>query len=135
MAATQVAARAFQRSTRQSPYKMRLVVDEIRGKMVNEALAYLPLAWVGDHYLDSYTTETRVTSRPPSIQANQCLRLPYSESQSRSASSWRGTQPCCASSRQIKDADGTPEQHASPAARLHSAVLPACRRVHQERMF
>jgi large subunit ribosomal protein L22 len=41
MAATQVAARAFQRSTRQSPYKMRLVVDEIRGKMVNEALAYL----------------------------------------------------------------------------------------------
>ena len=34
-------ARATQRSTRQSPYKMRLVIDEIRGKMVNEALAYL----------------------------------------------------------------------------------------------
>ena len=34
-------ARATQRSTRQSPYKMRLVIDEIRGKGVNEALAYL----------------------------------------------------------------------------------------------
>jgi large subunit ribosomal protein L22 len=37
----QATARAFQRSARQSPYKMRLVIDEIRGKMVNEALAYL----------------------------------------------------------------------------------------------
>jgi large subunit ribosomal protein L22 len=34
-------ARAFQRSARQSPYKMRLVIDQIRGKMVNEALALL----------------------------------------------------------------------------------------------
>src|SRR5512144_1933360 len=34
-------ARATQRSARQSPYKMRLVVDEIRGKSVNDALAYL----------------------------------------------------------------------------------------------
>jgi large subunit ribosomal protein L22 len=34
-------ARAFQRSTRQSPYKMRLVIDQIRGKSVNEALAVL----------------------------------------------------------------------------------------------
>src|SRR6185503_4640568 len=34
-------ATAFQRSTRQSPYKMRLVIDEIRGKSVNDALAYL----------------------------------------------------------------------------------------------
>ena len=34
-------ARAFQRSTRQSPYKMRLVVDQIRGLPVNEALALL----------------------------------------------------------------------------------------------
>jgi large subunit ribosomal protein L22 len=33
--------RAMQRSTRQSPYKMRLVIDEIRGKNVNDALAYL----------------------------------------------------------------------------------------------
>jgi large subunit ribosomal protein L22 len=41
MAATQTAARAVQRSTRQSPYKMRLVIDEIRGKGVNDALAYL----------------------------------------------------------------------------------------------
>ena len=34
-------ARATQRSARQSPYKMRLVIDEIRGKGVSEALAYL----------------------------------------------------------------------------------------------
>jgi large subunit ribosomal protein L22 len=33
--------RALQRTTRQSPYKMRLVVDQIRGKGVNEALALL----------------------------------------------------------------------------------------------
>jgi len=33
--------RAIQRTTRQSPYKMRLVVDQIRGKGVNEALALL----------------------------------------------------------------------------------------------
>ena len=32
---------AIQRSARQSPYKMRLVIDEIRGKNVNDALAYL----------------------------------------------------------------------------------------------
>src|SRR5205814_9933394 len=34
-------AHATQRSARQSPYKMRLVIDEIRGKNVNDALAYL----------------------------------------------------------------------------------------------
>src|SRR6185437_6488113 len=34
-------ARAIQRTTRQSPYKMRLVIDEIRGRDVNEALNYL----------------------------------------------------------------------------------------------
>ena len=33
--------RAVQRTTRQSPYKMRLVIDQIRGKNVNEALALL----------------------------------------------------------------------------------------------
>jgi len=33
--------RATQRSARQSPYKMRLVIDEIRGKSVNDALSYL----------------------------------------------------------------------------------------------
>jgi large subunit ribosomal protein L22 len=32
---------AVQRSTRQSPDKMRLVIDEIRGRAVNDALAYL----------------------------------------------------------------------------------------------
>jgi large subunit ribosomal protein L22 len=34
-------ARAIQRTTRQSPYKMRLVIDEIRGIDVNAALNYL----------------------------------------------------------------------------------------------
>ncbi|HYV96098.1 MAG TPA: 50S ribosomal protein L22 [Gemmatimonadaceae bacterium] len=34
-------ARALQRTTRQSPYKMRLVIDQIRGKDVNDALALL----------------------------------------------------------------------------------------------
>jgi large subunit ribosomal protein L22 len=34
-------ARAIQRTTRQSPYKMRLVIDQIRGQRVNEALALL----------------------------------------------------------------------------------------------
>ena len=35
------AARALQRTTRQSPYKVRLVIDQIRGKSVNEALGLL----------------------------------------------------------------------------------------------
>jgi len=34
-------SKAFQRSTRQSPYKMRLVIDQIRGKNVNGALGLL----------------------------------------------------------------------------------------------
>jgi large subunit ribosomal protein L22 len=34
-------ARAFQHTARQSPYKMRLVIDQIRGRGVNEALALL----------------------------------------------------------------------------------------------
>jgi len=34
-------ARAIQRTTRQSPYKMRLVIDQIRGHRVNDALALL----------------------------------------------------------------------------------------------
>src|SRR6185436_17698550 len=34
-------ARAMQRSARQSPYKMRLVIDQIRGQSVNDALALL----------------------------------------------------------------------------------------------
>ena len=44
MAATPVLtprARAIQRTTRQSPYKMRLVIDQIRGKNVSDALALL----------------------------------------------------------------------------------------------
>jgi large subunit ribosomal protein L22 len=36
-----VEARAIQRTARQSPYKMRLVIDQIRGKDVNAALALL----------------------------------------------------------------------------------------------
>jgi large subunit ribosomal protein L22 len=34
-------ARALQRTARQSPYKMRLVIDQIRGRSVNEALSLL----------------------------------------------------------------------------------------------
>jgi len=34
-------ARAIQRTARQSPYKMRLVIDQVRGMNVNEALALL----------------------------------------------------------------------------------------------
>jgi large subunit ribosomal protein L22 len=41
MARPETEARAIQRSARQSPYKMRLVIDEIRGKDVNAALNYL----------------------------------------------------------------------------------------------
>ena len=40
-AAPATEARALMRGTRQSPYKMRLVIDQIRGKDVNEALALL----------------------------------------------------------------------------------------------
>ena len=36
-----LSARAIQRTTRQSPYKMRLVIDQIRGQRVNDALALL----------------------------------------------------------------------------------------------
>ena len=39
--ATVTQARAIQRTARQSPYKMRLVIDQIRGMGVNEALALL----------------------------------------------------------------------------------------------
>lgn len=34
-------SRAIQRTARQSPYKMRLVIDQVRGKRVNEAFALL----------------------------------------------------------------------------------------------
>ena len=34
-------SRAIQRTARQSPYKMRLVMDQVRGKRVNEALSLL----------------------------------------------------------------------------------------------
>ena len=36
-----IEAYAIQRTTRQSPYKMRLVIDQIRGQRVNDALALL----------------------------------------------------------------------------------------------
>ena len=36
-----IEAHAIQRTTRQSPYKMRLVIDQIRGQWVNDALALL----------------------------------------------------------------------------------------------
>ena len=34
-------ARAIQRTARQSPYKMRLVIDQVRGQSVNDALSLL----------------------------------------------------------------------------------------------
>jgi large subunit ribosomal protein L22 len=34
-------SRAIQRTARQSPYKMRLVIDQVRGLTVNDALALL----------------------------------------------------------------------------------------------
>ena len=37
----QAGSRAIQRTARQSPYKMRLVIDQVRGLTVNEALALL----------------------------------------------------------------------------------------------
>ena len=40
-AAPMADASAIQRGARQSPYKMRLVIDQIRGKNVNEALGLL----------------------------------------------------------------------------------------------
>ena len=40
-AAPMADATAIQRGARQSPYKMRLVIDQIRGKNVNEALGLL----------------------------------------------------------------------------------------------
>lgn len=39
--------RAIQRTTRQSPYKMRLVIDQIRGQRVNDALALLKFSKKG----------------------------------------------------------------------------------------
>jgi large subunit ribosomal protein L22 len=38
---TGIEARAIQRTSRQSPYKVRLVIDQIRGQRVNDALALL----------------------------------------------------------------------------------------------
>ena len=40
-------ARAIQRTARQSPYKMRLVIDQIRGLKVNDALALLKFSKKG----------------------------------------------------------------------------------------
>ena len=40
-------ARAIQRTARQSPYKMRLVIDQIRGLKVNDALALLKISKKG----------------------------------------------------------------------------------------
>lgn len=42
-----VQAHAIQRTARQSPYKMRLVIDQIRGLKVNDALALLKFSKKG----------------------------------------------------------------------------------------
>ena len=46
-AAPGVQAHAIQRTARQSPYKMRLVIDQIRGLKVNDALALLKFSKKG----------------------------------------------------------------------------------------
>ena len=44
---TGLQAHAIQRTARQSPYKMRLVIDQIRGLKVNDALALLKFSKKG----------------------------------------------------------------------------------------
>src|SRR6478736_4550567 len=61
-------ARAFQRSTRQSPYKMRLVIDQIRGKNVNDALGLLKFSKKGaakqiEKVLNSAVANAEYTAR------------------------------------------------------------------------
>ncbi len=46
-AKTGIEAHAIQRTTRQSPYKVRLVIDQIRGQRVNDALALLKFSKKG----------------------------------------------------------------------------------------
>jgi large subunit ribosomal protein L22 len=62
-------ASAIQRGARQSPYKMRLVIDEIRGKSVNDALAYL--AFSKKHA----ATQIEKTLRSAVANAEQKARL------------------------------------------------------------
>ncbi len=58
-----IEARAIQRTARQSPYKMRLVTDQIRGQRVNDALALLKFskkhdAWkkeIGDWAIKNFS--------------------------------------------------------------------------------
>jgi len=61
-------SRAFQRNTRQSPYKMRLVIDQIRGKNVNDALGLLKFSKKGaakqiEKVLNSAVANAEYTAR------------------------------------------------------------------------
>src|ERR1051325_3204107 len=63
-------AHATQRSARQSPYKMRLVIDEIRGKNVNVALAYLAFSKKHDAKQSEKTLRSAVANAEHSAREN-----------------------------------------------------------------
>src|SRR6186997_2271188 len=61
-------AHAIMRGTRQSPYKMRLVIDQIRGKNVNDALGLLKFSKKGaakqiEKVLNSAVANAEYTAR------------------------------------------------------------------------
>jgi large subunit ribosomal protein L22 len=62
-------ARAIQRTTRQSPYKMRLVIDQIRGMMVNDALALLKFSKKHAAVQISKTLESAVANAEQTARA------------------------------------------------------------------
>jgi large subunit ribosomal protein L22 len=67
-------ARAIQRTARQSPYKMRLVIDQIRGKNVNEALALLTFSKKGAaHQIKKVLVSAIANAEQAARQANTSL--------------------------------------------------------------
>jgi large subunit ribosomal protein L22 len=62
-------AHAIQRTTRQSPYKMRLVIDQIRGQRVNDALALLKFSKKGAAKQIGKTLESAVANAEQAARA------------------------------------------------------------------
>lgn len=62
-------AHAIQRTTRQSPYKMRLVIDQIRGQRVNDALALLKFSKKGAARQIGKTLESAVANAEQAARA------------------------------------------------------------------